>query len=49
MSRRNCSPGDVVSRGDIIGYVGDSGRTTGNHLHLEIRLNYQRVNPLSVY
>ena len=49
MSRRNCSVGDMVSRGDIIGYVGDSGRTTGNHLHLEIRLNYQRVNPLSVY
>ena len=49
MSRRNCSIGDIVNRGDIIGYVGDSGRTTGNHLHLEIRLGYQRVNPLSVY
>ena len=49
MSRLNCSSGDMVSQGDIIGYVGATGRVTGAHLHLEIRLNYQRVNPMSVY
>ena len=49
MSRLTCSPGDMVSQGDIIGYVGDTGRVTGAHLHLEIRLNYRRVDPMSVY
>ncbi len=38
-------PGQQVSRGDVIGYVGDSGRSTGAHLHYEVRLNDQPVNP----
>lgn len=38
-------PGQQVSRGDIIGYVGDSGRSTGAHLHYEVRINDQPVNP----
>ncbi|MCI8478618.1 MAG: peptidoglycan DD-metalloendopeptidase family protein [Oscillospiraceae bacterium] len=49
MSARNCSVGDIVQQGQVIGYVGRSGRTTGNHLHLEIRINYTRVNPKSVF
>jgi len=37
--------GDIVNRGDVIAYVGSSGRSTGPHLHYEIRLNGKLVNP----
>ena len=37
--------GQAVSRGDIIGYMGQSGRATGVHLHYEVRLNGRPVNP----
>jgi murein DD-endopeptidase MepM/ murein hydrolase activator NlpD len=37
--------GQAVHRGDIIGYVGDSGRSTGPHLHYEVRINDIPVNP----
>ena len=38
-------PGQHVHRGDTIGYVGDSGRSTGPHLHYEVRINDVPVNP----
>jgi murein DD-endopeptidase MepM/ murein hydrolase activator NlpD len=38
-------PGEHVHRGDTIGYVGDSGRSTGPHLHYEVRINDIPVNP----
>jgi murein DD-endopeptidase MepM/ murein hydrolase activator NlpD len=46
LSRFVVRPGQHVSRGDVIGYVGMTGRTTGAHLHYEILLNGQPINPL---
>jgi len=39
------APGQEVHRGDVIGYVGLSGRSTGPHLHYEVRINDTPVNP----
>src|SRR5712692_3906759 len=40
-----CISGQHVHRGDTIGYVGESGRSTGPHLHYEVRINDTPVNP----
>ncbi len=45
LSAWNVVAGQQVKRGDIIAYTGDSGRSTGAHLHYEVRLNDQPVNP----
>ena len=45
MSSRAVSEGQMVSQGQVIGYVGTTGSSTGNHLHLEIRVNYTRTDP----
>ncbi len=37
--------GQAVHRGDVIGYIGVSGRSTGPHLHYEVRINDTPVNP----
>lgn len=46
MSRIAVSPGQRVSRGQIVGYVGSTGRSTGPHLHYEVRIAGTPVNPI---
>jgi len=46
LDRFNVKEGEVVKRGSVIGWMGDSGRTTGVHLHYEILNQKKPVNPL---
>ncbi len=39
------TPGETVTRGQVIGYVGISGRSTGAHVHYEVRIRGTAVNP----
>ncbi len=48
MSRFAVSPGMRVNAGQVIGYVGSTGLSTGPHLHYELYQNGRTVNPLSV-
>ena len=49
MDRLAVRQGQKVKRGDLIGYVGNSGRSTGPHLHYEVIRNGQRVNPINYF
>jgi len=49
MNSRAVKQGDVVNQGQVIGYVGTTGRSTGNHLHYEVRVNGTRVDPVDYY
>ena len=48
MSQIVAQPGSFVHAGQLIGYVGSSGLSTGPHLHYEVLRNGSPVNPLSV-
>jgi murein DD-endopeptidase MepM/ murein hydrolase activator NlpD len=46
LSRLNVAAGQFVHKGDVIGYVGTTGRSTGPHLHYEVRVAGESVNPM---
>ena len=48
-STPSVSVGESVSAGQVIGYVGTTGSSTGNHLHFELRINGQRASALDLY
>ncbi len=49
MSKRAVQEGQTVTQGQVLGYVGSTGSSTGNHLHYEIRVNGTRVDALTYY
>lgn len=49
LSKYNVKKGQKVKRGDLIGYVGSTGRSQAPHLHYEVRYNKNAVNPINFY
>ncbi|TCL09201.1 murein DD-endopeptidase MepM/ murein hydrolase activator NlpD [Shimia isoporae] len=47
LAKIRVNEGQRVSRGDVIGDMGNSGRSTGTHLHYEVRVNGRAVNPMT--
>jgi murein DD-endopeptidase MepM/ murein hydrolase activator NlpD len=49
MSKMAVRPGQKVKRGDLIGYVGNTGKSVGPHLHYEVHKNSIPINPINFY
>ncbi|MFT4996225.1 MAG: murein DD-endopeptidase MepM/ murein hydrolase activator NlpD [Flavobacteriales bacterium] len=49
MSRANVKSGQKVTRGQLIGLVGSTGKSTGPHLHYEVHKNGTAVNPVGYF
>jgi len=49
LSKYNVRKGQHVKRGDLIGFVGTTGRSSGPHLHYEVHKNGVKVNPINYY
>ena len=49
LSKYNVKRGKKVKRGDVVGYVGSTGRSQAPHLHYEVRYNKRKINPINFY
>ena len=49
MSKMNIKPGQKVKRGQVIGFVGNTGKSTGPHLHYEVRKNGTAIDPINFF
>jgi len=49
MSRFNVRPGQGVNRGDVIGYVGNTGSSTGPHVHYEVIKGSSKIDPINFF
>lgn len=49
MSSRSVKVGQTVKQGDVVGLVGSTGSSNGNHLHFEVKVGYVRQDPVNYY
>ena len=49
LSKLAVNKGQDVKRGELIGYVGNTGKSTGPHLHYEVSVNDKKVNPINYF
>jgi murein DD-endopeptidase MepM/ murein hydrolase activator NlpD len=49
MSRFAVRPGQKIKRGDVIGYVGSTGSSTGPHVHYEVIKNGKKIDPINFF